>query len=130
VTAIYPPAANTTTASFFSGCASSLSSEPRACISVANPVTWQHVGIGLDEVMGGVRPSLCHRQSCQQGPSASDHREEPPIIPTLVGAGAARSAVAAAGPVLGAGLREGQMVEFEMEPAKDGKTAATNLKLR
>jgi cold shock CspA family protein len=27
-------------------------------------------------------------------------------------------------------LREGQMVEFEMEPAKDGKTAATNLKLR
>ena len=27
-------------------------------------------------------------------------------------------------------LREGQTVEFEIEPAKDGKTAATNLKLR
>ena len=27
-------------------------------------------------------------------------------------------------------LREGQAVEFEIEPAKSGKTAATNLKLR
>jgi len=27
-------------------------------------------------------------------------------------------------------LREGQTVELEIEPAKDGKTAATNLKLR
>jgi CspA family cold shock protein len=35
--------------------------------------------------------------------------------------------------VLGAGLpelREGQAVEFEIELAKDGNTAATNLKLR
>jgi cold shock protein len=35
--------------------------------------------------------------------------------------------------VLAAGLpdlREGQTVEFEIEPAKNGKTAATNLKLR
>jgi cold shock protein len=35
--------------------------------------------------------------------------------------------------VLGAGLpelREGQTVEFDVEPAKNGKTAATNLKLR
>ncbi len=27
-------------------------------------------------------------------------------------------------------LREGQAIEFEIEPARDGKTAATNLKLR
>jgi CspA family cold shock protein len=35
--------------------------------------------------------------------------------------------------VLGAGLpelREGQMIEFEIEPARNGKMAATNLKLR
>ena len=35
--------------------------------------------------------------------------------------------------VLGAGLpelRDGQTVEFEVEPARNGKTAATNLKLR
>jgi len=35
--------------------------------------------------------------------------------------------------VLGAGLselREGQAVEFDIEPAKNGKTAAANLKLR
>ena len=35
--------------------------------------------------------------------------------------------------VLAAGLpelREGQTLEFDVEPAKDGKTAAANLKLR
>jgi len=35
--------------------------------------------------------------------------------------------------VLGAGLpelREGQTLEYDVEPAKNGKTAATNLKLR
>ena len=35
--------------------------------------------------------------------------------------------------VLDAGLselREGQALEFDIEPAKDGKTAAANLKLR